>query len=228
VDIGTRPRKRRGHRRPPDDGYLPRRNEPQAGEEGRELLAGEMSHRVKNLLGIASGLTQMTSRSSSSIADMTSQLTGAHSSRPCPRPGKTVAGPAGESRVNRRAHHHSSRSLRRDSGVLRPYPGGGTTDGCGRRGGDGSRPGHPRTRHQLARTVRISFLNESCLRINFNFALREARSEFVGTTTSSRRNICGQRGNPTSAWRRKREKMSIVLVEPGLRGDRVCISMICL
>ena len=34
-----------------------------------------MSHRVKNLLAIASGLTQMTSRSSGSIADMTSQLT---------------------------------------------------------------------------------------------------------------------------------------------------------
>jgi two-component sensor histidine kinase len=44
-------------------------------EEGHELLAGEMSHRVKNLLAIASGLTQMTSRSSSSIADMTLQLT---------------------------------------------------------------------------------------------------------------------------------------------------------
>lgn len=44
-------------------------------EEGHELLAGEMSHRVKNLLAIASGLTQMTSRSSSSTAEMTSQLT---------------------------------------------------------------------------------------------------------------------------------------------------------
>jgi two-component sensor histidine kinase len=44
-------------------------------EEGHELLAGEMSHRVKNLLAIATGLTQMTSRSSSSIADMTAQLT---------------------------------------------------------------------------------------------------------------------------------------------------------
>lgn len=44
-------------------------------EEGHELLAGEMSHRVKNLLTIAAGLTQMTSRSSSTIADMTSQLT---------------------------------------------------------------------------------------------------------------------------------------------------------
>jgi two-component sensor histidine kinase len=44
-------------------------------EEGHELLAGEMSHRVKNLLAIASGLTQITSRSSSSIEDMTVQLT---------------------------------------------------------------------------------------------------------------------------------------------------------
>ena len=44
------------------------------------------------------------------------------------------------------------------------------------------------------------------LRINFNFALRETRSEFVGTTTSSRRNICGQRGNPTSAWEAKARK----------------------
>lgn len=44
-------------------------------EEGHELLAGEMSHRVKNLLAIAAGLTQITSRSSSSIEDMTTQLT---------------------------------------------------------------------------------------------------------------------------------------------------------
>jgi two-component sensor histidine kinase len=32
-------------------------------EEGSELLAGEMSHRVKNLLAIAAGLTAITSRS---------------------------------------------------------------------------------------------------------------------------------------------------------------------
>lgn len=44
-------------------------------EEGHELLAGEMSHRVKNLLAIATGLTRMTSRSSSSIEDMAKQLT---------------------------------------------------------------------------------------------------------------------------------------------------------
>lgn len=43
-------------------------------EEGHELLAGEMSHRVKNLLAIASGLTRITSRTSTSIEDMTSQL----------------------------------------------------------------------------------------------------------------------------------------------------------
>jgi len=44
-------------------------------EEGHELLAGEMSHRVKNLLSIATGLTRITSRSSSSIEDMSKQLT---------------------------------------------------------------------------------------------------------------------------------------------------------
>src|SRR5215208_6922908 len=32
-------------------------------EEGHELLAGEMSHRVKNLLAIATSLTNITSRS---------------------------------------------------------------------------------------------------------------------------------------------------------------------
>ncbi|WP_426265433.1 sensor histidine kinase [Sphingomonas sp. PWP1-2] len=45
-------------------------------EEGNELLAGEMSHRVKNLLAIASGLTAITSRSATSIEDMAYDLTG--------------------------------------------------------------------------------------------------------------------------------------------------------
>lgn len=44
-------------------------------EESSELLAGEMSHRVKNLLAIASGLTSITSRSASSTEDMAKQLT---------------------------------------------------------------------------------------------------------------------------------------------------------
>jgi two-component sensor histidine kinase len=44
-------------------------------EEGSELLAGEMSHRVKNLLAIASSLTALTSRSSTSVVDMTEELT---------------------------------------------------------------------------------------------------------------------------------------------------------
>ena len=39
-------------------------------EEGHELLAGEMSHRVKNLLAIATGLTAITSRSAKTTADM--------------------------------------------------------------------------------------------------------------------------------------------------------------
>jgi two-component sensor histidine kinase len=44
-------------------------------EEGSELLAGEMSHRVKNLLSIAAGLTQLTGRSASSVLEMTNELT---------------------------------------------------------------------------------------------------------------------------------------------------------
>ncbi|MEO6581904.1 MAG: HWE histidine kinase domain-containing protein [Sphingomicrobium sp.] len=44
-------------------------------EEGSELLAGEMSHRVKNLLAIASGLTNLTSRSAKSVEEMARELT---------------------------------------------------------------------------------------------------------------------------------------------------------
>lgn len=44
-------------------------------EEGHELLAGEMSHRVKNLLAIASGLTAITSRSTTTTEDMARELT---------------------------------------------------------------------------------------------------------------------------------------------------------
>jgi len=44
-------------------------------EEGRELLAGEMSHRVKNLLAIAAGLTTLTSRSTTTSDEMARELT---------------------------------------------------------------------------------------------------------------------------------------------------------
>jgi two-component sensor histidine kinase len=44
-------------------------------EEAHELLAGEMSHRVKNLLAIATGLTQLTSRSAESVEGMARDLT---------------------------------------------------------------------------------------------------------------------------------------------------------
>ncbi|BDA84437.1 hypothetical protein Sa4125_19790 [Aureimonas sp. SA4125] len=44
-------------------------------EEGNELLAGEMSHRVKNLLAIATGLTNITSRSTETSAEMARELT---------------------------------------------------------------------------------------------------------------------------------------------------------
>jgi two-component sensor histidine kinase len=43
-------------------------------EEGHELLAGEMSHRVKNLLAIASALTAITSRSTTTTTDMAREL----------------------------------------------------------------------------------------------------------------------------------------------------------
>lgn len=43
-------------------------------EEGHELLAGEMSHRVKNLLAIAAGLTEITSRTTTSTGEMAREL----------------------------------------------------------------------------------------------------------------------------------------------------------
>jgi two-component sensor histidine kinase len=44
-------------------------------EEANELLAGEMSHRVKNLLTIAGALTTMTSRSTATTEEMALELT---------------------------------------------------------------------------------------------------------------------------------------------------------
>jgi len=45
-------------------------------EEGNELLAGEMSHRVKNLLAIATGLTNMSAKSTATAREMADMLTG--------------------------------------------------------------------------------------------------------------------------------------------------------
>lgn len=45
-------------------------------EEGHELLAGEMSHRVKNLLAIAMGLTNITAKSTTTAKEMAKELTG--------------------------------------------------------------------------------------------------------------------------------------------------------
>jgi two-component sensor histidine kinase len=44
-------------------------------EESRELLAGEMSHRVKNLFAIASALTHIASRSAKTTVEMTGDIT---------------------------------------------------------------------------------------------------------------------------------------------------------
>jgi two-component sensor histidine kinase len=44
-------------------------------EEAHDLLAGEMTHRVKNLLAIAAALTEITSRSAKTAAGMAQELT---------------------------------------------------------------------------------------------------------------------------------------------------------
>lgn len=44
-------------------------------EESSELLAGEMSHRVKNLMAIATGLTKLTARSARTVEEMAGDLT---------------------------------------------------------------------------------------------------------------------------------------------------------
>jgi two-component sensor histidine kinase len=44
-------------------------------EEDREMLAGEMSHRVKNLFAIAVGLTQIAARSATTPKEMAADLT---------------------------------------------------------------------------------------------------------------------------------------------------------
>ncbi|MDP2354939.1 MAG: PAS domain-containing protein [Beijerinckiaceae bacterium] len=45
-------------------------------EESRQLLLGELNHRVKNLFAIASGMVTMTSRSATSVPDMAQVLRG--------------------------------------------------------------------------------------------------------------------------------------------------------
>ena len=44
-------------------------------EEAREMLAGEMSHRVKNLFSIASALTAIAARSAATTTEMAHDLT---------------------------------------------------------------------------------------------------------------------------------------------------------
>ena len=83
-------------------------------EEANELLAGEMSHRVKNLLHIATALTQITKRSAATKEEMAHELTGRLMAlgraqelvRPVPGP-KTRGG------ASWRPHLNSARALRR-------------------------------------------------------------------------------------------------------------------
>ncbi len=100
-------------------------------EEGRELLAGEMSHRVKNLLSIASGLTAITSRSTSTTNDMARELTQrltalgrAHDLvRPVPGQTEAASGLLGDLLTVLLAPYDDLGVQRGDSGV-------GAKDGC--------------------------------------------------------------------------------------------------
>ena len=82
-------------------------------EEGHELLAVTMSHRVKNLLAIASGLTAMTSRSAATTADMardlTHRLTALGRAHDLVRP---ASGPGGKGGASRRPVCCPARTLR--------------------------------------------------------------------------------------------------------------------
>lgn len=72
-------------------------------EEGHELLAGEMSHRVKNLLAIAMGLTQLTSRSTTTAKEMAVELIARLAAlRAGPRPGSPAPWPSGDCGLARR------------------------------------------------------------------------------------------------------------------------------
>ena len=79
-------------------------------EEGHELLAGEMSHRVKNLLAIAAGLTRITSRSAKS-ARHCARLTSGGRRSAAPRSGPPAARQPGRRGVARRPLFAAARPL---------------------------------------------------------------------------------------------------------------------
>jgi two-component sensor histidine kinase len=83
-------------------------------EEARDMLAAEMSHRVKNLFAIASSLTSIAARSAATTTEMARDLTQrlatlgrAHDLiRPMPR-----GGPAAHGGAARRPAHRPPRAL---------------------------------------------------------------------------------------------------------------------
>jgi hypothetical protein len=134
-------------------------------EEANELLAGEMSHRVKNLLAIAAGLTAITSRSTTTTEEMARELTmrltalgAAHDLvRRCPaaRHGRAAGRPA----VGAAAALDDLGAFSGRVGVSVPENGVGRPR---RRAGDG----HPRACDELAQStapfVRHGTLDVSC------------------------------------------------------------------
>lgn len=99
-------------------------------EEGSELLAGEMSHRVKNLLSIATGLTQLTGRSALSVDQMTraltERLTALGRAHDVVRP---LPGQQGKAALLGRPTVRPSGSLRRDGSLFGAHPRGGSPHG---------------------------------------------------------------------------------------------------
>ncbi len=74
-------------------------------EEGHELLAGEMSHRVKNLLAVAAGLTAITSRSTKTTVEYGARADPAPDRTwACPRP---CAAPVQRGSESRAAGRHA-------------------------------------------------------------------------------------------------------------------------
>ena len=112
-------------------------------EEANELLAGEMSHRVKNLLHIATALTQITGalggdqRRHGARSDRTAD--GARTS-----PGARSSHARPEERVcaSRRSHFRAACALRRE-GSQRSHSRLGAQDECGRDVEHGAGPGYP-------------------------------------------------------------------------------------
>ncbi len=129
-------------------------------EESNELLAGEMSRRVKNLLMIATALTAITSRSATSATemarDLTHRLTALGRAHDLVRPGPGQNGICGSPW---RPPLGRSGTLRRYGSLQRAHSRVRSTYERRRARGDNACAGAARARHQLGQTWRILIPN---------------------------------------------------------------------